>query len=147
MKKYHFQLDKVLRVKTIELDELTETLNQLRFEIKNVEDRIENLVLIQTDLNNKYISQINIKLSGFDLKQINYKKESLKIQIEQLKIILKDLHQKEVIQLNKLIEKKKEESMLIKLDEKQYEEYLKEAYKKENQLMDEMLVLKMNYKG
>lgn len=147
MKKYHFQLDKVLRVKTIELDELTETLNQLRFEIKNVEDRIENLVLIQTDLNNKYISQINIKLSGFDLKQINYKKESLKIQIEQLKIILKDLHQKEVIQLNKLIEKKKEESMLIKLDEKQYEQYLKETYKKENQLLDEILVLKMNYKG
>lgn len=147
MKKYHFQLDKVLRVKTIELDELTETLNQLRFEIKDVEDRIKNLVQIQTDLNNKYISQINIKLSGFDLKQINYKKECLKIQIEQLKIILKDLHQKEIIQLNKLIEKKKEESMLIKLDEKQYEQYLKETYKKENQLLDEMLVLKMNYKG
>lgn len=147
MKKYHFQLDKVLRVKTIELDELTETLNQLRFEIKDVEDRIKNLVQIQTDLNNKYISQINIKLSGFDLKQINYKKECLKIQIEQLKIILKDLHQKEIIQLNKLIEKKKEESMLIKLDEKQYDQYLKETYKKENQLLDEMLVLKMNYKG
>ncbi len=147
MKKYHFQLDKVLRVKTIELDELTETLNQLRFEIKDVEDRIKNLVQIQTDLNNKYISQINIKLSGYDLKQINYKKECLKIQIEQLKIILKDLHQKEIIQLNKLIEKKKEESMLIKLDEKQYDQYLKETYKKENQLLDEMLVLKMNYKG
>ena len=147
MKKYHFQLEKVLRVKTIELGELTETLNQLRFEIKDVEDRIKNLVQIQTDLNNKYISQINIKLSGFDLKQINYKKECLKIQIEQLKIILKDLHQKEIIQLNKLIEKKKEESMLIKLDEKQYDQYLKETYKKENQLLDEMLVLKMNYKG
>lgn len=147
MKKYHFQLDKVLKVKTIELDALTETLNQIRFDVKETEMKINECMQIEIDLNNEYINQINIKLSGYDLNQINYKKESIKFQLKQLNLKLNELKHKEGIQLDKVIEKKKEESMLIKLDEKQYEQYVKQAHKKENELMDEMLVLKMNYKG
>lgn len=147
MKKYHFQLDKVLKVKTIELDALTETLNQIRFDVKETEMKINECMQIEIDLNNEYINQINIKLSGYDLNQINYKKESIKFQLKQLNLKLNELKHKEAIQLDKVIEKKKEESMLIKLDEKQYEQYVKQAHKKENELMDEMLVLKMNYKG
>ena len=147
MKKYHFQLDKVLKVKTIELDALTETLNQIRFDVKETEMKINECMQIEIDLNHEYINQINIKLSGYDLNQINYKKESIKFQLKQLNLKLNELKHKEAIQLDKVIEKKKEESMLIKLDEKQYEQYVKQAHKKENELMDEMLVLKMNYKG
>jgi flagellar biosynthesis chaperone FliJ len=49
--------------------------------------------------------------------------------------------------LNKVVEKKKEENILSKLDEKQFEQYTKQALKKENQILDEMLVMKMNFKG
>ena len=84
MKKYHFQLDKVLKVKTIELDALTETLNQIRFDVKETEMKINECMQIEIDLNNEYINQINIKLSGYDLNQINYKKESIKFQLKQL---------------------------------------------------------------
>ena len=40
MKKYQFQLEKVLKVKTIELDQLLARLNEIRYEIKKIEDRI-----------------------------------------------------------------------------------------------------------
>ena len=147
MKKYQFKLEKVLKVKTIELDTLISTLNQIRAEIYKIEQKINELNQCLIDLNQAYINQINQTLTGHDLKQFNYKKESIKYQIEQLNTVLKELKLKENYQLNKVIEKKKEESMLNKLDEKQYELYMKQAHKKENETMNEMLVLKMNYKG
>lgn len=147
MKKYQFKLDKVLKVKTIELDSLISILNQTRQEINTIEQKITELNRVQTELNQDYISQINRTLTGHDLKQFNYKKESIKHQLNQLMTMLKELKLKESYQLNKVIEKKKEESMLNKLDEKQYELYMKQALKKENEMMNEMLVLKMNYKG
>lgn len=147
MKKYQFKLDKVLKVKTIELDSLISILNQTRQEIITIEQKLNELNRIQTELNQEYINQINQTLNGYDLKQFNYKKESIKHQVSQLTTMLKELKLKESYQLNKVIEKKKEESMLNKLDEKQYELYMKQALKKENEMMNEMLVLKMNYKG
>lgn len=147
MKKYQFKLEKVLKVKTIELDTLIGTLNQIRAEITKIDQKINELNQSFIDINQAYITQINQTLNGHDLKQFNYKKESIKHQIEQLKSMLKELKLKENYQLNKVIEKKKEESMLNKLDEKQYELYMKQAHKKENETMNEMLVLKMNIKG
>jgi flagellar export protein FliJ len=130
MKKYQFKLEKVLKVKTIELDTLIAALNQIRVEIHTIEQKINELNRCLIDLNQAYITQINQTLTGHDLKQFNYKKESIKHQIEQLKSMLKELKLKENYQLNKVIEKKKEESMLNKLDEKQYELYMKQAQKK-----------------
>lgn len=147
MKKYQFKLDKVLKVKTIELDSLTAGLNQIRFEIKEIEQRIHKLKETQVQLEQAYLSQINHSLSGSELRQYNFNKETLKYQIDQCINSLKELKLKESIQLNKVIEKKKEESILSKLDEKQFGQYTKQAHKHENQILDEMLVMKMNFKG
>jgi len=43
-----------------------------------------------------------------------------------------------------VIEKKKEQNTLNKLDEKQFKEYTDLVHKKESALMDEMLLLKIN---
>lgn len=147
MKKYQFKLEKVLKVKTIELDTLTAVLNHIRYEIKLVEHRIQELNQAHIELEKAYISQINKSFSGSELMQYNFKKETIKYQIDQCTNSLKELKLKENIQLNKVVEKKKEENILSKLDEKQFEQYTKQALKKENQILDEMLVMKMNFKG
>lgn len=147
MKKYQFKLEKVLKVKTIELDTLTAVLNHIRYEIKQVEHRIQELNQAHIELEKAYIVQINKSFSGSELRQYNFNKETIKYQIEQCTNSLKELKLKENIQLNKVVEKKKEENILSKLDEKQFEQYTKQALKKENQILDEMLVMKMNFKG
>lgn len=147
MKKYQFKLEKVLKVKTIELDTLTAVLNHIRYEIKQVEQRIQELNQAHIELEKAYIVQINKSFSGSELRQYNFNNETIKYQIEQCTNSLKELKLKENIQLNKVVEKKKEENILSKLDEKQFEQYTKQALKKENQILDEMLVMKMNFKG
>lgn len=147
MKKYQFQLEKVLKVKTIELDQLLARLNEIRYEIKKIEDRIIELNEMEVRLHKEYLTKVRTYLMGTEIKQYNFQKQMIEYQIKQLKQSLIELKLREKNQLDKVVEKKKEENMLKKLDEKLYSEYLGEANKKENQRLDEMLVLKMIQKG
>ncbi len=147
MKKYQFQLEKVLKVKTIELDQLLARLNEIRYEIKKIEDRIIELNEMEVELHKEYLTKVRTYLMGTEIKQYNFQKQMIEYQIKQLKQSLIELKLREKNQLDKVVEKKKEENMLKKLDEKLYSEYLGEANKKENQRLDEMLVLKMIQKG
>ena len=147
MKKYQFQLEKVLKVKTIELDQLLVRLNEIRYEIKKIEDRIIELNEMEVELHKEYLTKVRTYLMGTEIKQYNFQKQMIEYQIKQLKQSLIELKLREKNQLDKVVEKKKEENMLKKLDEKLYSEYLGEANKKENQRLDEMLVLKMIQKG
>jgi flagellar FliJ protein len=147
MKKYQFQLEKVLKVKTIELDQLLVRLNEIRYEIKKIEDRIIELNEMEVELHKEYLTKVQTYLMGTEIKQYNFQKQMIEYQIKQLKQSLIELKLREKNQLDKVVEKKKEENMLKKLDEKLYSEYLGEANKKENQRLDEMLVLKMIQKG
>lgn len=147
MKKYQFQLEKVLKVKTIELDQLLARLNEIRYEIKKIEDRIIELNEMEVELHKEYLTKVRTYLIGTEIKQYNFQKQMIEYQIKQLKQSLIELKLREKNQLDKVVEKKKEENMLKKLDEKLYSEYLGEANKKENQRLDEMLVLKMIQKG
>lgn len=147
MKKYQFQLEKVLKVKTIELDQLLARLNEIRYEIKKIEDRIIELNEMEVELHKEYLTKVQTYLMGTEIKQYNFQKQMIEYQIKQLKQSLIELKLREKNQLDKVVEKKKEENMLKKLDEKLYSEYLGEANKKENQRLDEMLVLKMIQKG
>ena len=147
MKKYQFQLEKVLKVKTIELDQLLARLNEIRYEIKKIENRIIELNEMEVELYKEYLTKVRTYLMGTEIKQYNFQKQMIEYQIKQLKQSLIELKLREKNQLDKVVEKKKEENMLKKLDEKLYSEYLGEANKKENQRLDEMLVLKMIQKG
>ncbi len=147
MKKYQFQLEKVLKVKTIELDQLLARLNEIRYEIKKIEDRIIELNEMEVELHKEYLTKVRTYLMGTEIKQYNFQKQMIEYQIKQLKQSLIEIKLREKNQLDKVVEKKKEENMLKKLDEKLYSEYLGEANKKENQRLDEMLVLKMIQKG
>lgn len=147
MKKYQFQLEKVLKVKTIELDQLLARLNEIRYEIKKIEDRIIELNEMEVELHKEYLTKVQTYLMGTEIKQYNFQKQMIEYQIKQLKQSLIELKLREKNQLDKVVEKKKEENMLKKLDEKLYSEYLGEANRKENQRLDEMLVLKMIQKG
>ncbi len=147
MKKYQFQLEKVLKVKTIELDQLLARLDEIRYEIKKIEDRIIELNEMEVELHKEYLTKVRTYLMGTEIKQYNFQKQMIEYQIKQLKQSLIEIKLREKNQLDKVVEKKKEENMLKKLDEKLYSEYLGEANKKENQRLDEMLVLKMIQKG
>ena len=147
MKKYQFQLEKVLKVKTIELDQLLVRLNEIRYEIKKIEDRIIELNEMEVELHKEYLTKVQTYLMGTEIKQYNFQKQMIEYQIKQLKQSLIEIKLREKNQLDKVVEKKKEENMLKKLDEKLYSEYLGEVNKKENQRLDEMLVLKMIQKG
>lgn len=144
MKKYKFPFDKVLKIKTIELDKLVTQLNQIRYEIHLNETKKSELIHQQNQLNEDYLNRINVFLTSLELNQLNYKKESLNYQIKQINQKLNELKRNEMIVLDRVIDKKKEQSTLNKLDEKLFNEYKSVVYKKENAIMDEMLVLKMS---
>jgi len=144
MKKYKFPFEKILKIKTIELDRLVVQLNEIRYEINQTEEKKQALINYQIKLNEEYLTKITRNLSSFELRQTQYQKESLKFQIEQINQKLVDLKRNENVALECVIEKKKEQSTLSKLDEKQFKEYTDLVHKKENALMDEMLLLKIN---
>ena len=110
-------------------------------------DRIIELNEMEVELHKEYLTKVRTNLMGTEIKQYNFQKQMIEYQIKQLKQSLIELKLREKNQLDKVVEKKKEENMLKKLDEKLYSEYLGEVNKKENQRLDEMLVLKMIQKG
>lgn len=144
MKKYQFPLEKVLMLKTLELDQLVLQLNQVRYEIHQNEQLKKDLFTQHVNLNLDLNSQLKTSLSSYAFNQIKYKIENLKYQIERVKKNLMELKINESIVLERVIDKKKEQSGLKKLDEKLYKEYLESARKKESLLLDEMLILKIN---
>lgn len=144
MKKYKFPFEKILKIKTIELDRLVVQLNEIRYEIYQTEEKKQALINFQIQLNEEYLTKITRNLTSFELKQTQYQKESLKFQIEQINQKLVELKRNENVALDRVIEKKKEQSTLSKLDEKQFKEYTDLVHKKESALMDEMLLLKIN---
>jgi flagellar protein FliJ len=147
MKKYQFPLDKVLKVKTIELDKLVLQLSQVRHEIHITESKKAELVQVENQLNQTYLAQINQSLTSYELSQINYKKESLKHQIKLINEKIMELKRTESLVLERVIDKKKEQSTLNKLDEKLLEEHNTLAHKQEREINDEMLVMKINRKN
>jgi len=144
MKKYKFPFEKILKIKTIELDRLVVQLNEIRYEINLTEEKKQALINYQVQLNEEYLTKITRNLTSFELRQMHYQKESLKFQIEQINLKLIELKRNENVALDRVIEKKKEQNTLNKLDEKQFKEYTDLVHKKESALMDEMLLLKIN---
>lgn len=144
MKKYKFPFEKILKIKTIELDRYVVQLNEIRYEITQTEDKKQALIKYQIQLNEDYLTKITCNLTSYELRQMQYQKESLKLQIEQINLKLIELKRNESVALDRVIEKKKEQSTLSKLDEKQFKEYTDLVHKKESALMDEMLLLKIN---
>ncbi len=144
MKKYQFPLEKVLKIRTIELDRLVLQLNQIRLEIEKLEVRKAELAKHQLDLNEEYLNRINTNISGFELAQMNYKKENLSNQVNQLRLKINEFKQNETLVLTRVLDKKKEQSGLHKLDAKLLKEFNDIALKKETAILDEMLILKMN---
>ncbi len=144
MKKYKFPFEKILKIKTIELDRLVVQLNEIRYEINLTEEKKQALINYQVQLNEEYLTKITRNLTSFELRQTHYQKESLKFQIEQINLKLIELKRNENVALDRVIEKKKEQNTLNKLDEKQFKEYTDLVHKKESALMDEMLLLKIN---
>jgi flagellar export protein FliJ len=146
MKKYKFPFEKVLKIKSIELDRYVIQLNEIRYEIVQVEEKICILTAQQSTLNETYLIKISNHLTSFELRQMQYQKESLKIQIKQLDKKLVELKRNENVALERVIEKKKEQNTLNKLDEKQFNEYTEFVHKKESALLDEMVLLKLHQK-
>lgn len=144
MKKYKFPFEKILKIKTIELDRYVIQLNQIRYEISQTEEKKQSLLIQQTQLNTIYLAKISSNITSFELRQTQFQKESLKIQIEQVNQKLAELKRNESVALDRVIEKKKEQNTLNKLDEKQFNEYTNLVRKKESALMDEMLMLKIS---
>ena len=91
MKKYQFQLEKVLKVKTIELDQLLARLNEIRYEIKKIEDRIIELNEMEVELHKEYLTKVRTYLIGTEIKQYNFQKQMIEYQIKQLKQSLIEL--------------------------------------------------------
>lgn len=144
MKKYQFPLEKVLKIRTIELDRLVLQLNQIRIEIEKLETQKAELAKHQLDLNKEYLNRISTVLSGYELAQLNYKKENLRYQTNQLIQKINEFKQNETLVLARVLDKKKEQSGLHKLDAKLSKEFNDIALKKETAILDEMLILKMN---
>ncbi|WP_276206987.1 flagellar export protein FliJ [Natranaerobius trueperi] len=140
MKKFHFSLDRVLRVKEINedkkkdefqraqkyKDQIEKQLNELKQSkesiIKELNDTQKNPVQIQ------YLKTYHNYLSSLD-EQITNQSYKLQIAEKELKHVRQEW-----------IDAKQEKRVLEKLKERHYQEFRKESLKQEQKVLDEMTV-------
>jgi flagellar FliJ protein len=140
MKRFKFNLEKVLEIKEIEEKVIQKDLLLIQHQIKENEKIITNYKeKISCEKNN--VTLLSSKL----IKQIeimtHYKYiDSCNAEIERLKQIISQLRTKETKLKNSLLEKSKERRTLERLKEIKFEEFKKQYNKQEQNTMDEISI-------
>lgn len=146
MKEFKFRLESVLNIKEQEEKAIQKELAKLQNKYHKVERELDN----QKSEKKRWQSEIEesekeIINLDFALKSRNYIKY-LNGQIEELLLELKHWEEKINDCRQRLLAKSKEKKTLVKLKEKQYEQYWQEFLKEEQQFNDELATIAFNHK-
>lgn len=127
-------------------------LNLKSFKVKEIEESIQKVLYykLQTEIelrkNEEYLAELNSPRDGYykaiEIQALNYHKDFIKEEINELKNELARIIEIENLLRARLTDAMKEEKVLQKLKERQYEEYVVSINREENKLLDELSIQK-----
>jgi len=137
-KKFSYRLETFLNLKTFKVKEIEENIQKVLYYRTQTEEEIRK--------NQEYLSMLNNNRNGhfkaIEIQALNYHKEAVKDEIENLRSQLSRIIEIENILRQRLVEAMKEEKVLQKLKERQFEAYMYEVNREETKLLDEITVQK-----
>ncbi len=137
-KKFSYRLESLLNFKSFKVKELEETIQKILYYKIQTENEIrKNIEYLESLNNNK-----NGHFKALEIQALNYHKDCVKDEIENLRKELERIIEIENIFRQRLTEAMKEEKVLQKLKEKQYETYMYEVNREETKLLDEITIQK-----
>jgi flagellar FliJ protein len=146
MKKFKFRYEQLLNIRIKKVDDLKNTMGQLNFKLNSLEEEKEAKLSAQSSFFSAINDLLSKGCSSQELIMVNsqksFYKETIKVidnQIREVKL--------EIIQVrDQLNEALKEQKIMEKLKEKEYERYL-EAIEVTEAKVTEEIVNYINYKG
>jgi len=137
-KKFSYRLETFLNLKTFKVKEIEENIQKVLYYRTQTEEEIRK--------NQEYLAMLNNNRNGhfkaIEIQALNYHKEAVKDEIENLRGQLARIIEIENILRQRLVEAMKEEKVLQKLKERQFEAYMYEVNREETKLLDEITVQK-----
>ncbi|ROL59563.1 hypothetical protein D9V87_04795 [Bacteroidetes/Chlorobi group bacterium MS-B_bin-24] len=137
-KKFSYRLETFLNLKTFKVKEIEENIQKVLYYRTQTEEEIRK--------NQEYLAMLNNNRNGhfkaIEIQALNYHKEAVKDEIENLRSQLARIIEIENILRQRLVEAMKEEKVLQKLKERQFEAYMYEVNREETKLLDEITVQK-----
>lgn len=142
MKKFKFELEKVLNIRQKELDSISQEVADCLYKVKLKENEVsilnQELVMIQEER----VTKLSLAISSKDLKQMIFKEESVQLKLESTTLELNELHEQSQRLLIKRQNKKIEVNSLEKLRERQKNEYDLNASKQEEAFIESLWNMK-----
>jgi len=139
MKKFIFRYERILKIRKDKVEEIKNKLSKLNYDLSQKEKKLDN-IFIQRD---KFFKENNILLekgcSVGELKNINEFSSFYRKNIDALKYEIKNLKNNIEKVMNELSEAVKEEKIMEKLKEKEYEVYLENIEKAEGKVIEEIV--------
>lgn len=146
MKKFKFNLKKVLHIREKELEsinlEVADCLHHVKLKEQEVESLHQEIVLIQDERNKK----LAMTITSQALKSMIFKEESVQLKLKSAQSELMELHEQSKRLLMKRQNKKTEVNSLEKLKERQKHEYDLYALKQEEAFIESLWIHKEDSK-
>ncbi|MGB9771294.1 MAG: flagellar export protein FliJ [Candidatus Kapaibacteriota bacterium] len=137
-KKFTYRLESLLNLKSFKVKEIEESIQKVLYYRYQTEAEIKK--------NEDYLSSLNKHKNGsfkaIEIQALTYHKECIKEEIKELRQQLTRIDEIENILRMRLVEAMKEEKVLQKLKEKEFETYKVALNKEETKHLDEIAIHK-----
>lgn len=139
MKKFTFSLSKMRNYR----DQLLDAEKSLLANLKHARDEIERRIIsLESDFERLSAEMQEKQAEGIrmhELQKYNFQLDSIRYQVKELRVELEKAQEKVDHQMEQVILASQEVSKLEKLEDRQLEEYNKEAAKAEEKFIDELV--------
>lgn len=137
-KKFVYRLESLLNLKSFKVKEIEESIQKVLYYRYQTESEIQK--------NEEYLASLNGQKNGsfkvIEIQALNYHKEYIKDEIRELRAQLTRIIEIENILRMRLVEAMKEEKVLQKLKEKEFDAYKTALNKEETKFLDEISIHK-----
>ncbi|MFN3305784.1 MAG: flagellar export protein FliJ [Candidatus Kapaibacteriota bacterium] len=137
-KKFIYRLESLLNLKSFKVKEIEENIQKVLYYKVQTEEEIRR--------NEEYLRELNSTVNNYhkalEIQALNYHKDYIKEEIKELRKELARIVEIENLLRKRLVEAMKEEKVLQKLKERQYEEHIFLINHEETKLLDEISIQK-----
>ena len=139
MKKFKFRYERILKIRKDKVEEIKNKLGKLNYDLSQKEKEMEAVF----DQRNEFFKENDILLekgcSAGELKSINDFSSFYRKSIDKLRNDIRNLNNRIEKVMSELSEAVKEEKIMEKLKEKEYEIYLENIEKAEGKVIEEIV--------
>lgn len=139
MKKFKFRYEKILKMKADAVEEVKNKLSKLNYELSIKENNLEKLFAERDKFFSDNNSLLEKGCSAGELKRINEFTSFYRKNIDSLKYEIRKLKNEIDKVMDELTEAVKEEKIMEKLKEKEFNEYLENIEKSESKIVEEIV--------